>query len=149
MQSLIIPKILIHQQILDFLLPIKKVKLSPYSTEKLVCVGCPTQMKSTQKIWNVHAQRKDPTPWTQRNLYSTGWRWGFASGETQIIFWGRFFQIPTCWYPNAKLWRRGLLPNANPRRQNSASQWNIGFNNFSNSFLEKSALWFENNYLWE
>ena len=37
-----------------------------------------------------------------------------------------FFQIPTCWYPNAKFWRRGLFPNATPRRQNFASQWNIG-----------------------
>ena len=25
-------------------------------------------------------------PGTQRNLYSTGWRWGFASGQTQILF---------------------------------------------------------------
>ena len=30
-------------------------------------------------------KRKDPTPGTQRNLYSTGWRWGFALGETQIL----------------------------------------------------------------
>ena len=36
-------------------------------------------------IFHVHAQRKDPTPGTQCNLYSTGWRWGFASGETQIL----------------------------------------------------------------
>ena len=26
-----------------------------------------------------------PNAKTQRNLYSTGWRWGFASGETQIL----------------------------------------------------------------
>ena len=30
--------------------------------------------------------------------------------------------------PNAEFWRRGVLPNASPRRQNFASQWNIGFN---------------------
>ena len=49
------------------------------SINKDVCVS------RKLKIWNVHAQRKDPTPGTQRNLYSTGWRWGFASGETQIL----------------------------------------------------------------
>ena len=32
-------------------------RLSPYSTKKRVCVGCPTQMKSTQK--NVHARREN------------------------------------------------------------------------------------------
>ena len=26
-----------------------------------------------------------PKAGTQRNLYSTGWHWGFASGETQIL----------------------------------------------------------------
>ena len=38
---------------------------------------------------------------TQRNLYSTGWRWGFASGETQILAFSDTNitqNIPTCWY---------------------------------------------------
>ena len=58
---------------------------SPYSTENCVCVGYPTQMKSTEKILNVHAQRKDPMPGIQRNLYFTGLRLGFASGKTQLL----------------------------------------------------------------
>ena len=92
--------------------------LSPYSTKKRVCVGCPTQMKSTKKTWNVHAQRKDPTPGTQRNLYSTGWRWGFASGQTQLLGFasGKNVKnlrhltqnIPTCWYPCVR-WRRSTI----------------------------------------
>ena len=28
--------------------------------------------------------------------------------------------------PQRKFWRRGVLPNASPRRQNFALQWNIG-----------------------
>ena len=48
-------------------------------------IGYPTQMKSTQKIWNVHAQHKEFAFGTQRNLYSTDLRWGFALGKTQIL----------------------------------------------------------------
>ena len=56
-----------------------------------------------------------PTPvfciGTQRNLYSTDWRWGLTSRKTQILALG-----------NAKIYQRkilasGALPNANPRRQ--------------------------------
>ena len=83
-------------------------------------------MKSTQKIWNVHAQRKDPTPGTQRNLYSTGLRLGFALGKTQILGFAsgktqKGFalapKIPTCLYPQRKILALGALPNANPQRQ--------------------------------
>ena len=73
---------------------------------------------------------------TQRNLYSTGLRLGFASGKTQLLGfasgknaknWRHLTQkIPTCWYPQRKSLASGLLPNANPRHQNFASQWNIG-----------------------
>ena len=42
-------------------------------------------MKSTQKIWNVHAQREKFALETQRNLYSTDVRRGFAFGEMQIL----------------------------------------------------------------
>ena len=40
------------------------LSLSPYSTKKRVCVGCPTQMKSTQKnemyMPNTKTQRQGP-----------------------------------------------------------------------------------------
>ena len=60
-------------------------KLSPYSTGNWVCVGDETQMKSTQKTRNVHGQCKKFAFGTQRNLYSTDLRLGFASGVTQIL----------------------------------------------------------------
>ena len=73
---------------------------------------------------------------TQHNLYSTGLRLGFASCKTQLLGfasgknaenWHHLAQkIPTCWYPQPKSMALGLLPNANPRRQNFPSQWNIG-----------------------
>ena len=44
-----------------------------------------TQMKSTQKTWNVHGQRKKFAFGTQCNLYSTDLRLGFVSGVTQIL----------------------------------------------------------------
>ena len=43
------------------------------------------QMKSTQKIGNVHAQRKKFAFGTQRNLYSTDLHLGLALGVTQIL----------------------------------------------------------------
>ena len=74
---------------------------------------------------------------TQCNLYSTGLRLGFASGKTQLLGfasgknvknWRHLTRkIPTCWYSQPKSLASGLLPDANPRRQNFASQWNIGF----------------------
>ena len=42
-------------------------------------------MKSSQKTWNVHGQRKIFVLGTQRNLYSIGVGWGFALGLTQIL----------------------------------------------------------------
>ena len=64
--------------------------LSPYSTRNWVCVGFQTQMKSTPKKRNVHGQREKFAFGTQRNLYSTDLRWGFALGNanfnlTQVI----------------------------------------------------------------
>ena len=70
-----------------------------------------------------------PNARTQRHLYSTGWRRGFASGLTQILGLASgnaknlrqlTQNIPTCWY--ILRWVRkslasGVLPNANPRRQ--------------------------------
>ena len=43
-------------------------------------IDYPTQMKSTQKIWNVHTQREKFAFGTQRNLYSTVLCWGLALG---------------------------------------------------------------------
>ena len=86
---------------------------------------------------------------TQRKLYSTGLHLDFASGKTQLIGfasgknaknWCHLTQkIPTCWYPQRKSLASGLLPNANPRRQNFASQWNIGFS-ISRSLTRGRAL---------
>ena len=42
-------------------------------------------MKLTQKKRNVHGQRVKLAFGTQRNLYSTDLRWGFALGVTQIL----------------------------------------------------------------
>ena len=61
-----------------------------------------------------------PTPEAQRHLYSTDWRWGLASGVTQITPDARVCvgcKIPTCWYPQRQILALGALPNANPRRQ--------------------------------
>ena len=62
-----------------------------------------------------------PTPvfcvWTQRKLYSTDWRRGLASGKTQILALGNAKIYQHVVNSNAKFWRWGALPNANPRRQ--------------------------------
>ena len=95
-------------------------------------------MKSTKKNMKCTCPTRKFRVGTQRNLYSTGLRLGFASGKKQLLGfalgenaknWRHLTQkIPTCWYPQRKSLASGLLPNANPRRQNFASQWNIGFN---------------------
>ena len=71
--------------------------LSPYSTGNRVRVGYPSRMKSTHKKRNVHGQRKRFAFGTQRNLYSTGSRWGFALGDTKNVR-HPTQNIPTCWY---------------------------------------------------
>ena len=69
-----------------------------------------------------------PTPefcvGTQRNLYSTGLRLGFASGKTQI----RGFALAPRYQHIAKFWRGGYCPTPTPSARYFASQWNIGFN---------------------
>ena len=62
---------------------------------------------------------------TQRNLYSTDWCRGLASGKTQILALGNAKIYQHVGISNAKFWRRG--PNANPDARYFASQWNIGF----------------------
>ena len=72
-----------------------------------------------------------PTPafcvGTQRNLYSTGWRWGLASGKTQILALGKAKIYQHVGISNAKFWRRGHCPTPTPDAGYFASQWNIGF----------------------
>ena len=62
-----------------------------------------------------------PTPafcvGTQCNLYSTGWRWGLASGKTQILALGNAKIYQHVGISNAKFWRRGHFPTPTPRRQ--------------------------------
>ena len=107
--------------------------LSPYSTGNWVCIGYQTQMKSTQNIWNVHAQREKFAFGTQCNLYSTDLRWGFTLGETQILGLASgkakfcVFRYQHVGIPNAKLRRLGSKPMPGPNANGFASQWNKGF----------------------
>ena len=79
-----------------------------------------------------------PTPefcvGTQRNLYSTGLRLGFASGKTQILGFasGVFAFLDTNMLVSfalgiAKVWRWGSKPTPVPNANGFALQWNIGF----------------------
>ena len=80
-------------------------------------------MKSTQKTWNVHGQRKKFVFGTQRNLYSTDLRWGFAlpnAKDTNML-------LPFA-LGNAK------VPNAN----GFASQLNIGLKSL---FFQPKGSW--------
>ena len=76
-----------------------------------------------------------PTPefciGTQRNLYSTGLRLGFASGKTQILGFALAPRYQHVCIPNAKFWRRGYCPTPTPNARYFASQWNIGFRLFN------------------
>ena len=97
------------------------LSLSPYSTRNCFCVDYQIRGKSAQTTWNVHAQRKDPTPGTQRNLYSTGngvrvcyptQRNLHKKNEMYMADarnWRHLTQkIPTCWYPCVR-WRRSAI----------------------------------------
>ena len=73
---------------------------------------------------------------TQRNLYSTGLRLGFASAKTQILGFASaktqikgFALAPKYQHvgiPNAKFWQRGHCPTPTPDARYFASQLNIG-----------------------
>ena len=71
-----------------------------------------------------------PTPvfcvGTQRNLYSTDWRRGLASGKTQILALGNAKIYQHVGISNSKFWRRGHCPTPTPDARYFASQWNIG-----------------------
>ena len=64
---------------------------------------------------------------TQRNLYSTDWRQGLASGKTQILAQGNAKIYQHVDISNAKFWRRGHCPTPTPDARYFASQWNMGF----------------------
>ena len=72
-----------------------------------------------------------PTPvfciGTQRNLYSTDWRRGLASGKTQILALGNAKIYQHVGISNAKFWRQGHCPTPTPDARYFVSQWNIGF----------------------
>ena len=59
-----------------------------------------------------------PTPGisvgTQRNLYSTDWRRGLASGKTQILALGNAKIYQHVGTFNAKFWRRGIAQRQPP-----------------------------------
>ena len=63
---------------------------------------------------------------TQRNLYSTDWRRGLASGKTQILALGNAKIYQHVGISNAKFWRRGHCPMPTPDASSLESQWNIG-----------------------
>ena len=69
---------------------------------------------------------RDPTPRTQRKLYSTGWRWVLASGVTQILALGNAKIYQHVVISNAKFWRRGHCPTPTPDARYFAFWWNIG-----------------------
>ena len=85
------------------------------------------QMKSTQKKHEMYMPNAKVLRWTQRNLYSTGLRLGFASGKMQLLGFASDKnaknwrhptpEIPTCWYILRWVTQNSGLPNANPRRQ--------------------------------
>ena len=72
-----------------------------------------------------------PTPvfcvGTQRNLYSTDWHRGLASGKTQILALGNAKIYQHVGISNAKFWHRGHCPMPTPDARYFASQWNVGF----------------------
>ena len=63
---------------------------------------------------------------TQRNLYSTDWRRGLASGKTQILALGNGKIYQHVGISDLKFWRRGHCPTPTPDARYFASQWNIG-----------------------
>ena len=73
---------------------------------------------------------------TRRNLYSTDWRRGLASGKTQILglasgvrqilALGNAKIYQHVGISNTKFWRRGHYPTPTPAARYFASQWNIG-----------------------
>ena len=71
-----------------------------------------------------------PTPvfcvGTQRNLYSTDWCRGLASGKTQILALGNAKIYQHVGISNAKFWRQGHCPTPTPNARYFALQWNIG-----------------------
>ena len=71
-----------------------------------------------------------PTPafcvGTQRNLYSTDWRRGLASGVTQILALGNAKIYQHVGISKAKFCLWGHCPMPTPDARYFASQWNIG-----------------------
>ena len=64
---------------------------------------------------------------TQRNLYSTDWRRGLASGKTQILALGNAKINQHVGISYTKFWHRGHCPTPTPDARYFVSQWNIGF----------------------
>ena len=101
--------------------------LSPYSTGN----GVSRWVPNANEIYTKNMKCTWPTPvfcvGTQRNLYSTDWRWGLASGKKQILALGNAKIYQHVGISNAKFWRRGHCPTPAPDARYFASQWNIGF----------------------
>ena len=87
---------------------------------------------------------------TQRNLYSTGLRLGFALGKTQLLGFSRVkrekFASPNAKdtnmlvffaLGNANVWRWGSKPTPVPNANGFASQWNIGLRAYFLFYVKK------------
>ena len=89
-------------------------------------------MPDANEIYTKNMKCTCPTPafcvGTQRNLYSTGWRRGLASGKTQMLALGNAKIYQRVGISNAKVWRRGHCPTPAPDARYFAFWWNIGFN---------------------
>ena len=103
-----------------------KTKLKPIFHQKKGWRWVP----DANEIYTKNMKCTCPTPafcvGTQRNLYSTGWRRGLASGKTQILALGNAKIYQHVGISNAKFWRRGHCPTPAPDARYFAFWWNIG-----------------------
>ena len=87
-------------------------------------------LANANEIYTKNMKCTWPTPvfcvGTQRNLYSTDWRRGLASGKMQILALGDAKIYQHVGISNTKFWRRGHCPTPTPDARYFASQWNIG-----------------------
>ena len=100
--------------------------LSPYSTGNTLPNANEMDTKNMKCTWPT----RDQTPRTQRKLYSTGWRWGLASGITQILALGNakiYQHVGILALGDAEVLSFALGDAKVPHARYFAFWWNIGF----------------------